>query len=203
MKRALPLLFFFFVIFSTTMAQQNNEPEFKRFGFRAGVNFSHINFAKGSPPPTVPIETSWGTGINIGFQVALPLTGNLYFEPEYLYTQTGGEIKTAATVYKLNYFSMPVLLKYQLSEKFSFHGGPQFDILINAKKTVNGVATNITHDTEERSISAAAGVEYELTNSLSVCARYLYGLNHIGIGQRSSVQEFKYEMAQLTGCIRF
>ena len=148
MKRALPLLLFFFVISSISMAQQNNEPAFKRFGFKAGVNFSHINFAKGSLPTTVPIETSWGTGINIGFQVALPLTRKLSFAPEYLYTQTAGEIKSTATVYKLNYFSMPVLLRYQLFEKFSLHGGPQFDILLNAKKTVNGIATNITHDTE-------------------------------------------------------
>lgn len=131
------------------------------------------------------------------------ITGDLFFQSEYLYSQTGGEAKSNNTVYKLNYFSLPVLLKYQLHEKFSLMAGPQFDLLINAKKTVNGSSTDITHDTEERSLTATAGMEFQLLPSLSVCARYMHGLNHIGIGQRSAIQEFKFEMLQVTACVRF
>jgi opacity protein-like surface antigen len=185
------------------MTQSFDEPKFKRFGFKAGVNVSHINFARGHNSPALNIETTWGKGINIGFIVLVPLTDKLFFQPEYSYAQMGGEIKAAKTIYKLNYLSMPLLLKYQLVDHFSLLAGPQFDILLNAKKTVDGSAADITHDTEERSIGATAGVEYEISNSFAIGARYMQGLNHIGIGQRSDIQEFKYELAQLTACIKF
>jgi Outer membrane protein beta-barrel domain len=201
MKKNLSLLIVLFFILQAVTAQVNNEPDFKKFGFRAGVNFSHINFAKGVPP--VPIETSWGAGINFGFLVLVHVAGDLFFQPEYAYSQMGSEAKSSHTVYKLNYFSMPLFLKYQLHEKFFLMAGPQFDLLINAKKSVNGSSANITHDTEERSLAATAGIEYEIIESFSVCARYMHGLNHIGLGQRSDIQEFKYEMVQLTACVKF
>ena len=90
------------------------------------------------------------------------ITDQFYFQPEYAYSQMSGQVKSSNTVYKLNYFSLPLFLKYQVAEKFSLMAGPQFDLLINAKKTVNGSPANITHDTEERSLAATAGVEYQL-----------------------------------------
>lgn len=203
MKNSFSLLIISILILETVTGQDNGEPAFKKFGFRAGTNFSHINFAKGVPPPTVPISTNWGAGIAFGFLMQVHISGDLSVQPEYLYSQMGSEIKSTGTVYRLNYFSLPVLLKYQMHEKFSLLAGPQFDLLINAKKTVNGSSTNITHDTEERSLAVAAGMEFQLLPSLSVCARYMHGLNHIGIGQRSDIQEFKFEMLQVTACVRF
>lgn len=202
MKKIIGVLVMLLVQYAVR-AQFDRAPEFKRFGFRAGANFSHINFAKGVPPPAVPMETSWEPGLSFGFFMVVPITGIFYFQPEYLYAQTGGKIKTTNTAFKMNYISLPLFLKCQVHEKFALVAGPQFDLLINAKKTVDGSQTNITHDTEERSISATAGIEYQIMESLSVCARYMYGLNHIGIGQRSDLQEFKYEMAQITACIKF
>src|SRR6476659_10956334 len=101
MNKCWPIFIFFGLTLHVAKAQVYSEPEFKRFGFRAGVNFSHMNFAKGVPP--VPIETSWHTGINFGFVMVVPIAENLYFQPEYAYSQMGGEVKSADTVYKLNY----------------------------------------------------------------------------------------------------
>ncbi|MEO5888967.1 MAG: porin family protein [Ferruginibacter sp.] len=203
MKKSLFVSSVLFLLLGALRAQNKNESNFKRFGFRAGVNFSHVNFAKGVPPPVVPIETNWKAGINIGFLMMVKIADDLYFQPEYAYSQMGGKVKNSDSAYTLNYFSMPLLLKYQVHEKFSLMVGPQFDLLINAKKNVKGNSINITHDTEERSLAAVAGVEYHLTSTFSICARYMLGFNHIGLGQRSDVQEFKYETAQLMACVRF
>ncbi|MEO5890779.1 MAG: porin family protein [Ferruginibacter sp.] len=203
MKKNLSLLIISIFLLHTLTAQVFNEPELKKFGFKAGANFSHINFAKGVPPPTIPIETTWGAGLNIGFIMLVHVAGDLYIQPEYSYSQMGGEIKSSKTVYKLNYFSLPVFLKYELHEKIFLMAGPQFDLLINAKKTVGGTSSNITHDTEERSLAVTGGIEYELTPTFSIGARYMYGFNHIGLGQRSDIQEFKYETAQLLICVKF
>ncbi len=202
MKKNLPLLLVAMLWMQCLFAQFDTENDFKKFGFRAGAVTSHLNFARSVTSAGAKIETSWSTCFTAGFVLAIPLTDNLSLQPEYLYLQTGGTIKSTNTVYKFSYLSLPVFLKYRF-EKFAVVAGPQFDLLIDAKKTEAGIATKVTHDTEERSISVTGGVEYELTTSLSVNARYIYGLNNIGLGQRSSVQEFKYEMAQLTACIRF
>ena len=193
----------FSILIAMHLSAQVNEPSARKFGFRIGANYSHINFAKGVPPPVTPINTTWGAGLNIGFFMMVPIGGDLSFQPEYAYSQMGGEIKSDNTVFKLNYFSLPLFLKYQVVEKVALLAGPQFDILINAKKTVNGTATNITHDTEERSIGITGGVEFQITDAFAVSARYMQGFNHIGIGQRSDVQEFKFEMMQLTAAIKF
>ncbi len=42
------------------------------------------------------------------------------------------------------------------------------------------------------------GLEYKVINDISLNARYLLGVSHIGIGQRSDVKEFKIEQLQLT-----
>ena len=81
--------------------------------------------------------------------------------------------------------------------------GPQIEFLVNAKSDDHTVSSNITHDTEERSIAVTAGVELEIKNIFIFSARYLQGLNHIGIGQRSNVKEFKYQAVSLTAGIRF
>jgi Outer membrane protein beta-barrel domain len=200
MIKNLSLLFISLLLLQAVTAQENDIPDV-RFGLRAGASFSHLDFSKGVPP--TPTKTSWGAGINFGFVMEVPLIPRLSFQPEYLFSQMGGKVKNSDTTYKLNYLSFPLFLKFQMTEKFSLMAGPQFDILINAKRKANGSSVNITHDTEERSIFATAGIEYEIIESFSVCARYMYGFNHVGLGQRSDLQEFKYTALQLTAYVKF
>jgi len=76
-------------------------------------------------------------------------------------------------------------------------------LLINAKKKAGDTYSGITHDTEERNFGITAGFEYKVIDDISLNARYLSGLSHIGIGQRSNVKEFKIEQFQLTTGISF
>lgn len=198
MKKNLLLFWVFSMCIQVVAGQNNSRTEFHRFAFKSGINISHVNFAQGSPPPAIPIDTYRKTGITAGLLILVPLTGRFFLQPEYLYSQMGGQEKKSGTVYKLNYFSMPVLMKYQLSERLSVMAGPQFDLLINAKKIYEGSSSSITHDTEGRSLSITGGVEFKIVKSLSLNARYLHGINHIDMGQ-----EFKFQMLQFTTAIHF
>jgi Outer membrane protein beta-barrel domain len=182
-------------------AKSQDEASVKRFGISVGTIFSHMDFSKGVPP--TPTHTSWNTGINFGFVMTVPIVSKLSFQPEYLFSQTGGKVKNADTTYKFNYLSLPLFLKLQVHEKFALMAGPQFDILIHAKRNVNGGSSDITHDTEERGIDGVAGIEFRVINSLVISARYIYGFNHIGLGQHSDIQEFKFRGIQLMACARF
>ena len=98
---------------------------------------------------------------------------------------------------------MPLLLNYQVSHRLALLAGPQLDMLIDARSADHGTTTGITHDTEERSIGITGGLEVSIYGPLFLSARYLQGLNHIGIGQRSNTKEFKYQAVQLTAGVRF
>ncbi|WP_324672717.1 outer membrane beta-barrel protein [Hymenobacter sp. GOD-10R] len=174
-----------------------------RFGARLGANITNTNFNQGFPKPVVSVETTWKAGVMAGFFWQIPLRKNLFLQQEYLFSQMGGAEKSTGTTYQLRYLSLPLLLQYKPLSKLAFVVGPQFDLLLQAKERTNGTTTTITHDTEERSFGATAGLEFYITNGFSLQARYMQGLNHIGIGQRSDVQEFKHQMVQVATAIRF
>lgn len=164
-------------------------------GFRLGATYSNTNFNQGYPPPVVPIETTWRPGVVAGAWVELSLSQPLAVRQEYLFTQLSGEM-TGGSRYTLRYLSLPLLLRYRVASRLALLVGPQADVLIQAEERTGSLNTTITHDTEERSLGATAGLDLLLTSHLGLSARYLQGLNHIGIGQRSAVQEFKWQSVQ-------
>jgi opacity protein-like surface antigen len=172
------------------------------FGLRLGLNYSNTNFNMGEPKPVVPVDTKWKPGFVAGALVEVGLSEHLALQQEYLYAQQSGEIKNGAR-YRLQYLSLPLLLKYRVLPHLAIVAGPQFDLMLKAQQEVGGQTTDSTHDTEERGFSATAGLEVSILRNLSLSARYLQGLNHVGIGQRSAVQEFKWQSVQLAAEVRF
>jgi Outer membrane protein beta-barrel domain len=197
------LLLFPLFIFCKHLHAQQSDPDFKRFAFIAGVNICNMNFNKGAPAPAVHDNAAWKPGITLGFLLRVPLAKNFFLQPEYAYTQRNGSDKSLGTDYSLNYLSMPILLNYKITPAIAILAGPQLELLVNAKSNDHTTSTNITHDTEERSIGATAGIEAEIKKRFILSARYLQGLNHIGIGQRSNVKEFEYQAINITVGVRF
>ena len=203
MKRALPLILIAFLVVNYSAAQDAGQHSMKRFGVRLGVNYSGMNFNKGYPPPDSHVAVVWMAGITAGFLLAIPLVDKLSVNPEYAYARMRGKDERSGTTYKLNYLSMPVFLTYRIAHRIAIKAGPQLDLLINAKKNTGTGDQNITHDTEERNVGVAAGVEIKLVKNIYLEARYMQGLNHIGIGQRSNTTEFTYQLVQLNASFRF
>jgi opacity protein-like surface antigen len=172
------------------------------FGLRLGLNYSTTNFNLGEPKPVVPVDTKWKPGFVVGALVEVGLNQHWALQQEYLYAQQSGEITNGAR-YQMQYLSLPLLLKYRVLPRLAIVAGPQFDLMLKAQQEVGGQTSDITHDTEERGLGATAGLEVSVWRRLSLGARYLQGLNHVGIGQRSAVQEFKWQSVQLAAEVRF
>jgi hypothetical protein len=184
-------------------AQEQNMPV-RKFGFKIGLNSTHTNFKRGYLlPPSLPYQSERRTGLTLGFLLNVPLAKDLLIQPEYLYSLRRSFVKSTEVSYQLDYLSLPVLLRYRIHPRLSLLAGPQFDLLIKGKERGSGGTRNITHDTEERNLGATAGLELQVARSLFLEGRYMHGLSHVGIGQRSSVVEFKYEVVELTAGIRF
>lgn len=192
-----------FLNIQETIAQSTTDQSLKRFGFQAGVNISNMNFNAGEPAPPVPANPSWKSGFTFGMQLRVPLTKRFLLQPEYSFCERNGSDKSLNINYTIDYFSMPVLFSYLLSGRFNLIAGPQFEITIDARSSENGLSSNITHDVEERGIGILGGLEFTIIKSIFLSGRYLQGLNHVGIGQRSDVKEFKYQVINLTAGIRF
>ena len=190
------------LLFSFLLAQ-NNSSRRVSFAFVAGATASNMNFNKGVPAPATHIDRTWKTGLSLGFLVNVPLAEKLLLQPGYYYVQRNGADKSSGLAYSVDYLSLPVLLKYEISPVVSILAGPEGSLLIGAKQNSNGVKSIITHDFEERSIGATGGIDFLIRNNFLISARLMEGLNHIGIGQRSNVKEFKYESASLSIGIKF
>ncbi len=173
------------------------------FGLRLGFNYSNTNFNQGAPVPATPVATNWQPGFLAGALVQLDLTNQLALQQEYAFAQQGGEVQSTGTRYRMRYLSLPLLLKYRVAERLALVAGPQFDLMIVASSIVSGQVDDITHDTEDRAVGAVAGLEVLLWRNISLSTRFLQGFNHVGIGQRSAVQEFKWQSAQVAAEVRF
>jgi hypothetical protein len=196
----------FLLIFSGARilnAQPVTETTVKHFGFQAGIQISNMNFNLGSTAPDTTIAASWKVGFNFGFILSVPLSEKFTLQPEYSFARRYGTDNSVGIDYRLDYLSMPVLVKYQISDQFALVAGPQLELLINAQSTENGEDADITHDVEERSIGIVGGLEFNVNETFFLTARYMQGLNHIGIYQRTNVKEFKYELASFTAGFRF
>lgn len=203
MKRALPLLLIAFLAAKFSTAQETDQHSMQRFGVKVGMNYSCMNFNEGVPKPASHVANTWMTGVTVGFMMEVPLINNFSLTPEYAYSLRRGKDERSNISYSLDYLSMPVLLKYAITPGIAVKAGPQFDLLIHAKQSNSTGDLNITHDTEERNIGAAACVEVRLVKSIYLEARYLHGLSHVGIGQRSNTTEFKYRLVQLDAAFKF
>jgi opacity protein-like surface antigen len=169
-----------------------------KFGLRIGVNYSNMNFNKGYPRPTEPVKSSWKAGASAGLLMQIQLHNKFSLQQEYLFSQLSSEVESTNSSYRNWYLSIPIMLKYRVLPKVSLMAGPQFDLLVQATENTDGQTVSTTHETEARSIWATAGVEVQVTKNISVGARYLQGLNHIGIRRLTRVEEFKYESVQTT-----
>jgi hypothetical protein len=195
--RHLYLCFLFLMLLSSTYAQS------RRFAIRAGATYGLMNFNKGVPAPVTESPNTWKTGYEVSLQMRVPLTDMLSFVPEYGYSRANGTDARIKTDYRFDYLNLPVLLHADLTPWLALNAGPKFDLLIHSTQKVNGLTTNITHDTEERNISGVIGAELRIADPLFIDLRYVHGYNHIGLGQRSSTTEFKWQTFSLAAKFAF
>lgn len=138
-------------------------------GFKAGVNFANLHGSDKDLLGAISGHTNFHAGIFA--QIAL---GEFFsVQPELLYSRKGYERNDST--FRLNYFDVPVLAVFSISDNFSVHLGPQVGFMIAAKE-------------EDREIDlqpyntfgygAAAGLEGRISH-FRVGARYVHSFEEL------------------------
>jgi hypothetical protein len=162
--------------------------EFFNFGVKGGVNFATL-----TGDDADEIDAKMKTGFHLGVFAEIMISDKFGIQPEVLYSSQGAT-SDVAFIYeefggnvdvdiKLDYISVPVMLKYFVAPGFSLEAGPQFSFLskseIEAEFQGETETEDMKDDTESFDLGAAVGVGYGLPQGFLVQARYVMGFSDV------------------------
>lgn len=174
--------------------------------------------AKGGANLTKIDGSSFKSGYQLGYQLGgwasldFGKSGNIGIQPEVLFNQSNSQFSTSFkdtygqipdlinpfgdSSVKLNYLTIPVLLRINASKFLTINAGPQFGILIDDKQNLvqNGKTAFKSGD-----LSAVVGAQINL-GSFHVYGRYSIGIsdnNNLGTTDAGTVDKWKNQQAQI------
>jgi len=178
------------VVFFTGIGCLNQAKSQLHLGIKGGANMNKLD--------GVSYKDKFELGYQLGGFVGYDLSDKIGLQAEVLFNQTNTEVEDGlGSVWgsafsgdkKLNYVSVPVLLKFFPKSLISVYAGPQFSMLVNKSKSVleNGQELFKSSD-----FSAVAGLELNL-NPLKIYGRYVWGFTDIGeIGGKAKSQQIQF-----------
>lgn len=172
-----------------------------RFGIKAGADLMTLGSATSNG---ISLNYSNRVGFQGGVYADVPLSENISFVPQVLFTQKGGNIKTSISAAgttvtfdgktQINYVDVPLLIAFKVQPNLSLFAGPQVAFFMSQKTTLN--ATDGTQTENESSTNSAEfkkvlvggniGVGYNFTENIGLNLHYIFDLQHAGTGDSDS-----------------
>ena len=164
-------------------------------GLLGAANFTQFRIT-GDNPDNIDYETK--TGFSAGGWVNFPVTKSFSIEPQVMYSSYQYLTNSTANVLikdgKIRFISVPLMLKFGLSEKFAFTVGPQVDFLSSLENNAGGTA--LETDFKQTSFSGLAGLEIFPHGRVTIFGRYMHGFTNMNeLGEASPV-EYKNQNVQ-------
>jgi len=180
-KFVLLLTTVFVIIISFPASSQTTDTRKTSFGIKTGLNVSRLDL-NGKIPGI--INSDFRTGFVAGTFINFPVGKKSPFsiQPELLYSSMGGDLRNEFNEnqnFRFNYFSIPVLIKFQFSKKLAVFAGPQLDAILYAKENNKYGEFNITNDVESVDAYATGGFEFWLSKDVVFNTRYMHGFKKV------------------------
>ena len=180
-KFVLLLTTVFVIIISFPASGQTPDTRKTSFGIKTGLNVSRLDL-NGKIPGI--INSDFRTGFVAGTFINFPVGKKSPFsiQPELLYSSMGGDLRNEFNEnqnFRFNYFSIPVLIKFQFSKKLAVFAGPQLDAILYAKENNKYGEFNITNDVESVDAYASGGFEFWLSKDVVFNTRYMHGFKKV------------------------
>lgn len=143
-------------------------------GLKGGLNFANQNFETDG----LDISPDGRTGFHFGAYLNISLGDKFGLQPEALFSQKGSEFEIAGFTSEsnFNYVDIPVLVRYNITDIFSLHAGPQVSVLLSAE---DEDGTDIEDNITGSEFALAFGAQVDLPLGLIGGARYNLGLSDI------------------------
>ncbi len=142
-------------------------------GLLGAFNYGTLRLEDGPANTEFKRKPGWSGGLWVNF----PLGKVISLEPQVTYTQLGYQTTDAlAASYmnaKVNYISVPLLVKFHLGRKVALMAGPQFDFMTKVDDENNQYTKD---NLKNNQVSITGGVEVLPHNRVTLYARYLHGL---------------------------
>jgi hypothetical protein len=163
------------LLFCPAMFAQKTPKGNSHFGFKAGMNVSRFRTAV----HYTNFESKLKVGMVLGGFVEIPVgSSHFLIQPEFLYSQMGSRGSSTtdgSVIYRYNYFSIPLELKYKC-HSFMFFAGPQADFLVRARQKNYFGTKTITNDIQDFDCGFTIGAEYWFNKHWVMAARYIHGI---------------------------
>lgn len=181
MRKFLLALFILFIAFiSTPVYGQTNDKPKTSVGIMTGLDISKLRL---NGKTSGLYSSKYRTGFVAGAFLNFPFKKSPFsIQPEFLYSSMGGDLRDELDYIKnirLNYFSLPILIKYQFTNKLTAFVGPQVDALIYGKETNNFGDFDVTKSADEFDAYATGGMEYWFFRDIFINARYMHGFKKV------------------------
>jgi hypothetical protein len=141
------------------------------FGLKVGLNVANIGGDARNTDPR--------TGVHAGFFATAPISERFAIQPELLYSQQG--FKTDDFTYTYHYLNIPLIFKGTISGGFHLQVGPQFGILLDAKRKRGNITEDLSDNLNKYDGALALGLGYDVSR-LQISARYNLGLSDVNDG---------------------
>ena len=165
-KLSLIVLFAISGILNSIEAQEIN------YGLKAGLNMSNLS--------GVQDDTNNLISFHAGIFAKINFSEKFAFQPELLYSKQGTENQEVDAKVKLDYLTMPIMVKYYLGDKFSLEAGPQMSFLLNDKAVFNNSdLPDFETDAESFDFGFNIGLGLDLTKNLVTQLRYNFGITTV------------------------
>jgi len=179
-KFVLLLNIVFLSVLTLPVFSQTTEKQKVGLGIKSGFNISRVKL-NGKIPGL--FESDFRTGFVAGAFVNFPFKKAPFsIQPEFLYSSMGGDLLDPNNLkenLRFNYFSIPVLIKYQFTKKLAAFAGPQLDAIIYGKETNIYGKFDITKSVEEFDAYVTGGMEWWLWRDIVFNARYMHGFKKV------------------------
>ena len=154
-------------------------------------------------------------GLHAGIFIRWRPSAHFALQPEFVYAQQGSNNKVPIGnndieyKNKLTYLNMPILAKIYLGKVVNLQVGPQFGLLLSARRvgqtgyTSSGSGTSYqtadveTTDDYKNDLAVCGGLGADLPNGLTVAARLNYGFTDIDNNSQSQAARKYYGIGGL------
>ena len=153
-------------------------------GLRVGANFANQSISNAS--------TESITGFHGGAYLILAFSEKWAIQPELLFSSQGAEVPSVNEISELDYFTIPVLLRYKPASFLSIEAGPQISSLLTA---VDKSGDSIKDDFKNSDFGLALGATVHLPLGFNGGLRYVWGFTNIN--DLPDDKEIKNKMFQI------